>query len=381
MAGSSTKHVLHIIHGLTIGGAEIDLLHKCQYLCQHYNYAMTIVCLLRRGELAPRFEALGIEVIGPIMQQRYDLTAGWRLRTLLAEQQWDMIHTHLCAANLIGWLVNHTLLQQRKPMVAAEHAMAERWSSWVLWLDRLMTQSGVTMLIPSHASAASYSKHGIAQTALQVVVNGVDVQRFQAVNAAALRCQMRQAIGATENEFVVGTICRLEPVKNLPAFLQVVAKLAVKTIVVGEGSQHAELAQLIATHNWQDRISLVGRQTNIPAWLAAFDLFVLPSSSESFGLVVAEALLMEKPVVATRVGGIPEITDFGGYATLVQPDDPDELATAIRWTMANYSEATKMAQLGRQNVEKQYSVAAGAEQLHELYQSLPIVDHSALKRG
>ncbi|MCA9971482.1 MAG: glycosyltransferase, partial [Anaerolineales bacterium] len=153
--------VLHLIHGLTVGGAEVDLLQKCAILTQHYGYDFTVVCLLRRGELAAQFEALGITVVDPLMRHRYDIAAGWALRHLLRTDAAPILHTHLAAANLIGWLINRTLRPSaRKILLAGEHAMAERWPAPVLWLDRRLARTG-RVLVPTQATRNSYIRRGV----------------------------------------------------------------------------------------------------------------------------------------------------------------------------------------------------------------------------
>jgi glycosyltransferase involved in cell wall biosynthesis len=231
-----------------------------------------------------------------------------------------------------------------------------------------MVKSGVVLLTPSQAAAASYVTSGLPSSAVQVLANGIDLTRFQSVAAEPARRHLRQEIGVAEDEFLIGVVCRLEPVKNLPKFFAVVAALSVKTVVVGNGSQSQQLANLIATQGWQERIRLVGSQRAIPAWLAAFDLLVLPSLSESFGLAVAEALLMQTPVVATRVGGIPELTGDGAYATLVAPNDSAALQAAIQWVQAHYAQAKAQAIAGQAWIQKNFSIAACGDQLHAHYQ-------------
>jgi glycosyltransferase involved in cell wall biosynthesis len=378
MSRFRTKHILHLIHGLTIGGAEVDLLHKCRYLVQHYNYDMTICCLMRRGELAPQFEALGIRVNGPLMCHRYDIRAGRQLRKLMAEPQWDLVHTHLSAATRFAWFVNLSLLRQRKRLIASEHAMAERWHPLVIGLKRLMMCTGVKLLVPSEAARESYVARGVPRCALVVLANGVDTQQMRHLNYDQLRTSTRQALGVREDEFLIGTVCRLERVKNLPLLFAATSALPVQVIVIGDGSQRQNLEQLIVTRGWTDRIHLLGSKMNIPQWLAAFDLFVLPSSSESFGIAVAESLLMQTPVVATRVGGIPEISGDGAYATLVTPSNQQALQEAICWSMQHYTQAKAMARQGKEYIEKTFSIAASAAQLHQIYEEVSAGEKASL---
>jgi glycosyltransferase involved in cell wall biosynthesis len=370
MSRSRARRILHLIHGLTIGGAEVDLLHKCRYLVQHYDYDMTICCLLRRGELAPQFEALGIRIHGPLMRHRYDIRAPGRLRKLMAEPQWDVVHTHLSAANRLAWLVNLSRLRQRKRQVASEHAMAERWNPLVLGLTRRMARTGVKMLVPSEAARRSYVARGVPHRALAVLANGVGTQEMRQLDYDQLRRSTRHSLGFGDDEFLIGTVCRLERVKNLPLLFAATAALPAQLVVIGDGSQRQNLEQLIVTRGWANRVHLLGSQLSIPRWLAAFDLFVLSSSSESFGIAVAESLLVQTPVVATRVGGIPEISGDGAYATLVTPGNQQALEEAICWAMRHHGEAKAMARRGKEYVEKRFSVEASATQLHRIYEDV-----------
>jgi glycosyltransferase involved in cell wall biosynthesis len=367
MPVSSTPQVLHLIHGLTVGGAEVDLLQKCRVLIEQHGYQFTVACLMRRGELATRFESLGINVIGPLMHGRYDLAAGLAVRRLLAEHPAPILHTHLAAANLIGWLVNGSLpRRQRKMQLAGEHAMAERWPRPVLWLDRQMTHSA-QLLVPTAATRASYIARGLSPAAVHILPDSLEVSRFSGVDRAQARARVRVELGIAEEETVVGTLCRLEPVKNLPQLIEAVAPLPVRLLIAGEGSERAHLQAEISRQGLAGKVLLLGNRNDAPAVLAALDLFVLSSHSETFGMAVAEALLMERPTVATRVGGIPDITGDGAYARLVPPGDSAALRTAIVETLADRARAQAQARQGRAFVRNAFASEVVAEQLHTVY--------------
>lgn len=367
---ASKPSVLHVIHGLTTGGAEIDLFNKLAYLAAHHDCQTAICCLMRRGELADKFESHGIQIIGPMMKHRYDVSAAWALRRMLIAPQWDVVHTHLCATNLIVWAVRQTIPKRaRKPMLAGEHAMAERWPAWVNMLNRRMAKTIYSFLVPSTAMAHSYIRRGINREHVTVLPNSVDVAEIPIAEQKRIRIEFRQKIGATADDFVIGTVCRLVAIKNLPLLFQAVARLPVRLYVVGDGPEQTNLAELIEQSGLQAQIRLLGRRSDVHEFLVACDLFVLSSRSESFGIAVGEALLMGVPVVSTNVGGISEITDNGSYAYLVEPDNVDALQEGIEWTIQNYTNAQEMAQRGQTFVETHYSIKSCAERLLELYRA------------
>ena len=368
---SSQQPNLHIIHGLTVGGAEVDLITKSIALVQRYEYDVTICCLMRRGEFASHAEAAGIRVVGPLMRHRYDVLAGRHLRRVLLAEPWPLVHTHLFAANFVGCAVAMTLPPSRRPLlVASEHAMAERWGRLPLLVDRLFQRYVALMLVPSQASAASYVARGLQGQRLRVIPNAIDVRRFKNVNRAAARFQIRQQLSVPQDAYLIGTVCRLEVVKGLPILLKAVESLPAYLVIAGEGPQRSYLASIVRAHGLGDRVQLLGSRSDVPELLAAVDLFVLPSYSESFGIAVAEALLAKTPVVATNVGGIPEVTDGGKYARLVAPGDVDALTEGIRWMMDHLEQAQAQACQGHTFVSDVMSLEAVATKQHAIYQQL-----------
>lgn len=371
MKPSPDRRVLHIIHGLTVGGAEMDLVNKSIALVRRYGYHITICCLMRAGELAPRAKAAGVGVIGPLMRHRYDALAGRQLRRLLLAEPWSLVHAHLFAANLVAGATLMTLPPiRRPPFVLAEHAMAERWGRWTLCVYRWLQRSAALVLVPSQASAASYVAHGIGADRIKVVPNGIDVHGFDQVDRARARIRLRQQWHIPPDVCLVGTVCRLEAVKGLPILLEAVEKLPVHLVIAGDGPERACLTSIIQARQLDDRVRLLGSCLEVPELLAALDVFALPSYSESFGIAIAESLLTGTPVVATDVGGIPEVIGRGGYARLVPPGDPSALAEAIQWMIDHPGEAQAQARQGRAFVHRKFSLEVVVEQQHAIYQQL-----------
>jgi glycosyltransferase involved in cell wall biosynthesis len=364
--------ILHLIHGLTTGGAEVDLVRKSAALVRDYGCAITIACLMRRGELAPVAEDAGAAVIGPLMRGRYDLVASISLRRLLLDQRWDVVHAHLFAANLVGSLVRSTLpIRHRPRFLASEHAMADRWSAPALWSIRHVIQKQAErVFVPSQAAAASYRKAGISREKLAVIANALDPGPFDGLSRSLARKAIVDELHLSPDSPLIGTVARLQPVKGLPVLVQSMSEVPGHLIMVGEGPEREAIAEVASRAGLSERIHFLGIRQDIPFLLAAFDVFVFLSYSESFGIVVAEALLAGTPVVATGVGGIPEITGSGAFAELVPPGDSSALAAALSETLRQPVQAQQRASAGGDYVREHFSLANVAAMQYNHYRQI-----------
>lgn len=384
------RHILHVIPGLTIGGAEVDLIDKTTTLSREYGYCSTICCLRRRGDLASRAEQAGVKVLGPLMRSRYDVRGLARLRQLILSHPWSLVHTHLFVANLFGCLTSLTVPKvNRPPLIAAEHALAERWFSpdskttfsgqpiaepqgrIALIADRWLIQHCTSLIVvPSRACAKSYIDRGIQPEKLKVISNAIDINRFEKVDRPASRHRVRKNLGIPPDAYVLGTVSRLEPFKGLPVLIRAMVDLPDYLLVAGDGPQRPFLAEQIHSRGLTDRVKLLGIRSDVPELLTAFDLFVLPSYADSFGIAVAEALLMKVPVVATDVGGIPEVTNGAECACLVAPGDTAALVKAILWMKDHPQEAQELARRGHRFIRKKMSLSTVTGNLHATYKQV-----------
>src|SRR5271165_1047453 len=217
-----------------------------------------------------------------------------------------------------------------------------------------------------------YSREiGLPSRSFEVIPNGVDVERYRPDQQA--RAERRAALGAGPGTTVVGTVSRLDPVKDHSTLLQA-AEMALKSgvdlrlVIVGDGTQRAALEKELASKlNLSRRTLFAGEVRNVADWLNSFDVFVLPSLSEGMSNTLLEAMDVGVAPIATAVGGNPEVVEHGHSGLLVRPGDAKEicdhlvrLATADEWRRDLGGNA-------RQRIVARFSIERMLEQYEEMY--------------
>jgi len=363
--------VFHLIHSLKTGGAEVDLLAKSRVLVQAHGYDITIGCLLKRGELAAQAEAAGIRVLGPLMRGKFDARVIPRLVRFMRDGRYNVVHTHMFASNFLGRLA--AVLVRVPVVVSTVQLIADREAWWEILVDRLLQYRAETMIASSQAVRQSFIQRGIRPAKIAVIYNSVDFARFDAVDREAARRAARQAFGWDNDHFVVGTVARLERIKGIDRLVDAAKAVAeaipqARFLVVGDGPQREDLLSRVRRLELGERCIFTGLRSDVPQILPAFDLFVLPSLSEALGIAAIEALASGVPVVASRVGGVPEVVIHGETGLLVPPGDATQLAQAILYMAANPIEAKQWAERGQKRVRRMFDVNKLADAQARLYQ-------------
>lgn len=371
MAQLDSLRVFHLIYSLETGGAEADLLAKSRVLVQAHGYDITIGCLLKRGELAAEAEAAGVRVLRPLMRGKLDASVILRLVRLIRSGRYDVVHTHMFASNLLGRLA--AMLAVVPVIVSTVQLIADREAWWEILVDRLLQHGTDTMIASSQAVRQSFIQRGIRPAKIAVIHNSVDLARFDAVDREVARWATRQAFGWGESHFVVGTVARLEKIKGLEHLIEAAKTVAeaipqARFLVVGDGPQREDLLGQVRHLELEERCIFAGLRSDVPQILPAFDLFVLPSLSEALGIAAIEALASGVPVVASRVGGVPEVVIHGETGMLVSSGDTVQLAQAISRVAANPDEARQWAERGQKRVRRMFDVNRLADAQAGLYQ-------------
>jgi len=371
MAG--IKNILMVIETGGPGGAETVLLQLARYLDpKRYNPR---VVLLKTGWLSSQLNENNVETVIIPSKRSCDILFLAQLIREVRNFKADIIHSHLPGANLYSCLAGALT---RTPVITTYHGE--------LFLPGDINKySGLKyMLLRSLASrivlVADYLRHDFVNIArfpeekLSVIYNGISIgEHDQSFDSTSKRASLE----IKPDEPVVGIVANLRPPKGYEYFIEscwlVTRELpGVKFLVVGqgEGKIRQKLEELISQYQLQDNVRLLGFRSDVPELLRIFDIFVLSSISEGLPLSAVEAMAACKPVVATKVGGLPELVKNGESGFLVPPKDASSLAEKILLVLNDSQLRATMGQKGRQIVASTFSVENMVNNYQQLYEKL-----------
>lgn len=174
---------------------------------------------------------------------------------------------------------------------------------------------------------------------------------------------------------MIGIVSKLWDGKGHAVLINAFKKLKkeiknVRLLIVGEGYLYDELVRIVDMHRLKDSVQFTGFQVDVPEIIATFDVAVLPSFFEGMGRVLLEAMAMEKPVVASRVGGIPDLVEHGINGFLVSPGNVEELTGALKKILGDKRLAVRMGKEGRKRVKEQFSADVMVHSIEKVYREL-----------
>lgn len=377
--------VLEIIATGGNGGAQEHLRSLLERL-DRSRYEPRVVSL-SDGSTVRRLRAAGVEV--DVVDEPEDARAVDVLVRLLLTRPVDVIHNHMFRAEVVGTRAALAVGEAGMPrpyVISTIHSSRVR-SSQDRALLRALTRHMDQLVAVSRAIVAKLMAEERVGAPIELIYNGVDLQRYNQQEAC---CTLPEEYGLAPGTPLVGVVARLEPEKGHRTLLdawQLVLKRVpeARLLIVGAGSRREELEQharslgLLGDDCHGDRcvgtrrarpgakIIFTGRRDDVPAVTAALDVAVLPSYREAQGLVILEAMALGRPVVATNVGGIPEMIDHERTGLLVPPADPGALAAAISRLLTNHPFADTIARAGHDAAHERFCVERMVESIQTLY--------------
>jgi glycosyltransferase involved in cell wall biosynthesis len=207
---------------------------------------------------------------------------------------------------------------------------------------------------------------------LRVIRNGVDAELFR---PPPERDVLRRRLGFAADDLLVGTTGRLEEVKNQQLLIEAAARLVPKyprlrIVLVGDGGRRAALEELRGRLGLERRVVFAGACDDVPAWLGVLDVFALPSHAEGTSVALLEAMAVGLPVVATRVGGSPDLVEDGACGRLTPPGDADALARALDGLLASPQLRREYGGAARARACERHTVERTVADYRTLYESL-----------
>lgn len=345
------KKVLFIITKSNWGGAQRYVFDVATNL--HPLDFQSIVAFGGNGELSYALSAAGIKTV-PITSLGRDVRVSHELRAiieifkLVRREKPDVLHINSSKAGLYGALIGRICRVPRIVFTAHGWAFNEPRPSWQRFVFK--TLHWLTVLLSHQTIAVSETLKNQLRwpgtpSRISVVRLGRSVPVFKSREDARQLLEMQvtnTAYGLVDfhTDTWIGTIAELHPIKNLSVAIDAVASLVhalpkLRYIIIGEGQERAHLENQIHHLGLEEYVFLVGSLPEAARFMKAFDLFVLPSQSEGAGYVLLEAGLAEVPIVATNVGGIPELISDQETGRLVPPGAVDALTAAIRELLAD----------------------------------------------
>ena len=381
-------HVVQLVATGTNGGAQE---HVAALLARidrtRYD---TRVISLSDGSAVKRWRGLGFCVDVVEAEAESDELVAAEVAELLARWQTQVLHGHMYRAEVVSVLAADLLGARgvaRPYLVETVHSSRVRSHEDRELLAR-MTPSIDRLIAVSKAVVAKLEREGrTGSTPVELIYNGVDMGRYDHTEAC---CTLPEEYGFPEGTPMVGVVARLEAEKGhatlLEAWPSVMARVpAARLLVVGEGSLAATLHDqadalgllgepctgdmCVGTRHARPGAAIVftGRREDVPAVTAALDVAVLPSYREAQGLVILEAMALARPVVATNVGGIPEMIEDGVTGLLVPPHDPEALADAICRVLLDHPLADMLGRAGHRLVHERFCVERMISDIESVY--------------
>ena len=353
-AGGPLTHVRDLAPNVAAEGVDVKV------VCANEN-------------IAESFRAAGVEAVARPLRSKLDAPGAARAWPELAGA--DIVHTHDRRTGLLvrplapgrGARSVHSfhgvpdeLFGRVGRQVPVEDPTASRarlfWlEHGLLRMEALLSHFG-TVVVPSQALADYVSAHGFPRSRLHVIPNGIAVRRGEPAPA--------------HDPVVIGTAALLERRKGIDVLLEASARLETphRLVIYGDGPLRAELEE--RAHDLGAPAEFPGFVTDVEDRIAELDVFVLPSRGENLPIAILEAMAAALPVVATRVGGVPEVVVDGETGLLVEPEDTAGLAAALDRVAGDDELRQRLGRAGATRVVEHFDATSTARRMVELYRNL-----------
>lgn len=368
--------VCHIMSADLWAGAEVQVATVASYLVGRPEIELTAV-LLNEGPLAGELRRLGVPVTVLDEQRHNALAILLSLTRLLRDHPVDVVHTHRYKDTVLGAIAAklggvpclvRTIHGQSEPMRGWDRAKFRIYEG----LDRLALRCFADRIIAVSRRMGGSLECGYKPGTVVTIHNGVDLRRIRPTRPPD---HVRQELGIDPAALLIGTVGRLSPVKGHAHFLRAARLIlerqpGARFLIVGDGPLRPQLESSARQLGIDRACVFSGSRTDIYDLMAAMDVFVLPSLDEGIPMALLEAMAVGVPVVATAVGGVPEVVAHRATGLLVRSGDERALAEACLELARDVEWARTLGDRARRRVEEAFSHEQGGQMLVEAYRDI-----------
>jgi glycosyltransferase involved in cell wall biosynthesis len=384
--------VVRVIARLNVGGPAIQAITLSGPAMAARGYETSLVRGMegpREGNMDHLARELGVRPvrIGALRRRigPHDVAAVWRMRTMISRVRPQILHTHAAKAGTIGRIAATLSRGRTRPRVIVHtfhgHVLTDyfgrRSTALFIALERWLAGRSSILVAVSDEVKADLVRVGVASSErIEVIPLGFDLGAFDIPEERGneLRAKVRSELGVGREERLVTLVARLVPIKRIDRFLRVAQRLSadpdVRFLIVGDGDLHEELRGSPDAVALGDRVIWAGIRRDMPAIYRASDVVVLTSDNEGTPVSLIEALASNTPVVSANVGGVPTVVVHDQTGLVVERNDEEGFADAVRTVLLSPGLASRLAAAGRQHAHSRFSIDRLVADIDSLYRRL-----------
>ena len=363
-------NVLYVIWSLGLGGAEQVVINLAKGLDRN-RFQPFICCLNDEGQFAESVKSAGIKVFTLNKNRGIDFSVVSKLVRIIRENNIQIVHTHLWGANFWGRIAANVA---KVPVVVTEHNLDVWKSPLHFMIDRFLFRKTDCFIAVSETVGEFYSKKlGVSTEKIKVVYNGIDITRFQ---ASSLKPQeIKKEFGIKEDEKVIAVIGRLVPQKGISFFLEAFRRLLdegqkIKALIVWDGPLKESLKSQVSSSKLEEKIIFTGLRKDVQDILSITDILVLPSTREGLPIILLEAMAAGAIVVASKVGGTPELVEDETNGFLFEPGDVEDLKKKLTQILMKEGRAMdEIRKNAKRTLEERFSIIKMIDETRKIYEN------------
>lgn len=364
-----------MIDDASLGGGQMHVLLLAKYLSQS-KFEVSIATE-PQGWLVDTATTLKIPLYQINISNKLTWQAFKEVQTLLKTKKFDIIHTHGGTAGFWGRLLSRIFTKSSK-IIHTYHGLhylnnTSLKSRIFQIIDQILLSITDQTICVCHADYISgLTAKVLSSNSSTIIYNGIEIDKFSEI----LDKEKSQKIFNIDNEtFIFGNVARLHQQKGHKILLQAFAKIVkshnnAHLLIIGDGELKEELISLTENLGISDKVKFLGKRSDIGEFLAAIDIFVLPSLWEGQPIALLEALAMGKPCIASAVNGIPEIINHGVNGYLVNPNDIDNLYQAMVLLMSDNKLCEQLSNQNKITISDKFSAQNMANETAILYNKI-----------
>ncbi|MFA6355977.1 MAG: glycosyltransferase [Candidatus Omnitrophota bacterium] len=302
---------------------------------------------------------------------RFDIRAVFKLKELLKKHRVDILHCHAYKADTVGFLASK---MAKVKLVSTCHGWWPDTAKLKLYdlIDATVLRYFDKVAAVSAKIYDDMVKRGIKGSKLEIILNGIDIERYSADGNTS---EGKKAFGIGEGCHVVGSVGRLSREKGIKYLLEaapdIIRKVPdVRFLIAGEGDEKGPLMEYADREGLKEKVIFAGYREDAEKIYPLLDVFVMPSLTEGIPLSLLEAMASARPIVASRVGGIPSVITDNRNGLLAEPQDSGALSAGIITLITDSNKAAAFGNRAREDVKEKFSIGVTAGKYQELYLKL-----------